>query len=201
MSIARQFQLPPEYRVAIAVATGADLLAYALMVHSSREEYFCVALGLNVVGLFLFSVLTGSLLKWKERSSTYILAKEGVSTIASLPLAEAKDRALALLSHAHLFRCRPQTANANPLTVKLGPTLKDFFLLYESVEEINGDFRVGHQWIDYSSVRPGFLRIGFQYDGSELVVPPGEDWVFMVHDAEHILDGLPSIYHHILLLE
>src|SRR5579871_4903846 len=200
MSIAKQFRQSPEYRAAIAVATGANLLAYAL-IHSSREKYFCVALALNVLGLFLFSALTGSLAKWKEKSSTYILAKEDVSKIAALPLADAKDRALILLSDTQLFRCQPQTASTNPLIVKLGRTLQDFFLLYESVEEINGDLRVGHRWINDSSVRPGFLRIGFQYDGSELVVRPGADRVFMVHDANHILDGLPSIYHHILLLK
>ena len=67
--------------------------------------------------------------------------------------------------------------------------------------ETNGDFSAARGAVNKSSLRPGFLKIGTDYADSELVVRPGEDRVFIVTDSEHKLDGLPTIYHNIYLLQ
>jgi len=94
-----------------------------------------------------------------------------------------------------------QARDEIPMIENLGPVLRDFLLRFESVAEANGDFSVGRRTVGNSKLRPGFLKIGSDFANSELIVKPGSDHVFIVTDADHRLDGLPTLYHNIYLLE
>jgi hypothetical protein len=138
---------------------------------------------------------------WKSQSAANRKAKEDIAAVRSLPLQEARQRALKLISDTRRFRIVLDALSSNHGIERLGPLTKDFFRRFESVVEINGDFRVSRQYIGESSIRQGFVKIGSDFEDSELVVEPGVDRVFIVTDAEHKLDGMPTIYHNICLLE
>lgn len=123
-----------------------------------------------------------------------------IKRVLSLPFEEVKAQALSLMADTRRFSVVTSNFSNNPTIERLGPSLQDFFSHFESVEELNGDFRVSRQAVTDSTLRSGFIRIGSDFAHSELVARPGEDRVFIVTDAEHVLDGLPSIYHNICLL-
>lgn len=137
----------------------------------------------------------------KSRSRANRKAKEDIQKVLALPFEHVKRHALDLISDTHRFRSVTQNLSDNPAIEDLGPVLRDFFSRFESVEEVNGDFSVSRQLVADSVLRPGFLRVGIDFEDSELVVRPGEDRVFIVTDDQHRLDGLPTIYHNIYLLE
>jgi hypothetical protein len=114
---------------------------------------------------------------------------------------EVKQDALDLLGDSRRFRSVPGPGAPNPSIETLGLVLREFFERFDSVEEINGEFAVSRQAVRPSTIRPGFVRIGSDFAHSELVTKPGDDRVFIVTDTEHALDGLPTIYHNIYLLE
>ena len=137
----------------------------------------------------------------KSRSTADRTAKEDIQRVLALPFEQVKQHALELISDQHRFRSVTDNLSNNPTIEKLGPVFREFFSHFESVEEVNGDFAVSRQSVADSALRPGFLKVGSDFEHSELVVRPGEDRVFIVTDSEHVLDGLPTIYHNIYLLE
>jgi hypothetical protein len=137
----------------------------------------------------------------KSRSAADRKAREEIQKVLALPFEQVKQHALDLISDKHRFRSVIDNLSNNPAIEKLGPVLRDFFSRFESVQEVNGDFFVSRQSVADSSLRPGFLKVGIDFEHSELVVRQGEDRVFIVTDSEHGLDGLPTIYHNICLLE
>ncbi len=137
----------------------------------------------------------------KSRSSANREAREDIQRVRALPFDNVKQRALDLIADTRRFRCVTESLSGNPAIERLGPILRDFFSHFESVQEINGDFSVSRQAVGDSSLRPGFLKIGSDFEHSELVARPGDDEVFIVTDGEHVLDGDPTIYHNICLLE
>jgi hypothetical protein len=137
----------------------------------------------------------------KSRTTADRTAREDIQRVLALPFEQVKQHALELVSDQRRFRSITDNLSHNPAIEKLGPVLRDFFSRFESVEEVNGDFAVGRQSVADSALRPGFLKVGSDFEHSELVVRPGEDRVFIVTDSEHVLDGLPTIYHNIYLLE
>jgi len=137
----------------------------------------------------------------KSRSSANRKAREDIQRVLALPFEQVKQHALDLIADTRRFRCVTENFSNNPEIERLGPVLRDFFSHFERVEEVNGDFSVSRQAVGNSSLRPGFLKIGSDFAHSELVARPGEDEVFIVTDGEHVLDGDPTIYHNIFLLE
>lgn len=137
----------------------------------------------------------------KSRSSADRNAREDIQRVVALPFDDVKQHALELIADSRRFNCITGSLSFNSEIERLGPVLQDFFSHFESVKQVNGDFFVSRQAVGNSSLRPGFLRIGSDFADSELVVRPGEDRVFIVTDADHVLDGLPTIYHNICLLE
>ena len=193
-------KLAPEYQAALAVAVASHLVAYFL-VGLPNARYMAVALGLNVVFLYVFAFSVRLVERVKSKGTAEIRAKERIQRVLSLPLEEVKQRALALIADPRRFRSVRVNLSDNPEIQKLGPILKDFFSEFESLEQIGGDFSASRPAVGESSLRPGFLKIGSDFAHSEFVVRPRQDEVFIVTDAEHVLDGLPTIYHNIYLLE
>jgi hypothetical protein len=149
----------------------------------------------------LVKILGKLILKLTSLSSGHRQALEDIERVRALPFEEVKQSALTLLADPLRFRCVTDSFSDNCTIERLGPILRDFFSHFESVKEIRGDFCVGRQIVGDSALRNGFLKIGYDFASSELVVRPGEDSVYIVTDSEHILDGDPTIYHNILLLE
>jgi len=147
------------------------------------------------------NILARILQRIKSRTVADIQARAEIQKVLALPFDQVKQHALELLADPERFRCVTKNLTDNPLIESLGPTLRAFFLRFESVAEINGDFFVGRGTVGNSKLRPGFLTIGSDFAHSELVAKQGDDRVFIVTDAEHRLDGLPTIYHNICLLE
>ena len=147
-------------------------------------------------------MLARLLRRWKERDGVYQQALADIELVNSLPLEEAKQKAIAILSDAKKFRLKQASGHwDHPLAKQLGPATTGFFDAYESVEEIGREFSVSRNSVGASSVRNGFLKIGSDFESSDLLVRPGEDRVFIVTDAEHNLDdGFTTIYHSICLL-
>jgi len=138
----------------------------------------------------------------KSRSKANREAQEDIQRVLALPFEQVKQHALGLIGDTRRFRVAAVGDLSNNSAMdKLGPVLRDFFSHFESVQEVNGDFFVSRKAVCDSALRPGFLKIGSDFAHSELVVRPGEDRVFIVTDAKHTLDGLPTIYHNICLLE
>lgn len=121
--------------------------------------------------------------------------------VRALPVGEAKQRALALIENPSRFETIRDSSSTNPAVGRLGPILQDFFKQFDVVREINGDFVVSRKLVGDSFLRPGFVKLGTDFAASELVCRPGDDEVFIVTDDNHILDGQPTIYHNICLLE
>jgi hypothetical protein len=147
------------------------------------------------------NILVKMLQFMKSRGVADRTAREDLARVRALPLEIARQRALNLIADSQRFRSVKGGLSNNPAIEKLGPILRDFFSEFESVEEIEGDFSVSRAAVGDSSLRPGFLKIGTDFAHSELVAKPGQDQVFIVTDAEHALDGLPTIYHNLYLLE
>ena len=147
------------------------------------------------------NILSRILQTIKSRSEADIQARDEIQKVLALPFDQVKQHALELLADPKRFICVTGKLTDNPMIENLGPVLRDFFLRFESVAEANGDFSVGRRTVENSKLRPGFLKIGSDFANSELIVKPGGDHVFIVTDAEHRLDGLPTIYHNIYLLE
>jgi hypothetical protein len=137
----------------------------------------------------------------KSRSSVDRKADEDIQRVLALPFEQVKQRALDLIADTSRFKSVTENLSDKREIERLGPILRDFFSHFESVQEINGDFSVSRLAVGDSSLRPGFLKIGSDFAHSELVARHGEDRVFIVTDSEHRLDGLPTIYHNIYLLE
>jgi len=146
------------------------------------------------------SSLANLLLKWKSRTREYQDAQAYIQKVLALPFNEVKQQALNLIADSHRFHTIEAPPANNPAIERLGPVLREFFSRFESVRDMQGDFYVGRSAIGDSCLRPGFVKIGSDFESSELVVRPGEDRVFIVTDPEHRLDGLPTIYHNICLL-
>ncbi len=136
-----------------------------------------------------------------SRSAVDRKVREDIRRVRAMPLEEAKRRALAIITNSARFESISENLSNNPAIERLGPNLREFFSQFESVREINGDFIVSRKVVGSSSLRSGFLKIGSDFASSELVTRPGSDEVFIVTDAEHVLDGEPTIYHNICLLE
>ena len=136
----------------------------------------------------------------KSQSSIDADARVKIQEVVALPFDEVKRHALELLADTRRFRCVKSIQSHNPSIDRLGSILQEFFARFESVAETKGDFFVGRQAVGDSTLRPGFIKIGTDFAYSELVVRPGEDRVSIVTDGEHVLDGLPTIYHSIYLL-
>ena len=136
-----------------------------------------------------------------SRSRANRQAREDIQRVLALPFHEVKQHALDLIADPRRFRTIAGNVSTNPEIERLGPILREFFSRFESIQEIHGDFSVSRQAVGSSALRPGFLKIGSDFEFSELVTRPGEDEVFIVTGADHPLDGLPTIYHNIYLLE
>ena len=136
-----------------------------------------------------------------SRSSVDRKVREDIRRVRAMPFEEAKGHALALITNSARFETITENLSHNPTIDRLGPTLREFFAQFESVREIKGDFFVSRKVVGASSLRPGFLKIGSDFASSELVARPRGDEVFIVTDSEHVLDGEPTIYHNICLLE
>jgi hypothetical protein len=150
----------------------------------------------------MVNVLAKLIALLKSRNTVNREAREDIQRVLALPFDQVKQHALSLIGDTRKFKVTPVEAlSNNPAMDKLGPVLQDFFSHFESVQEINGDFFVSRQTVSDSALRPGFIKIGSDFANSELVVKPGADRVFIVTDAQHRLDGLPSVYHNICLLE
>jgi len=128
-------------------------------------------------------------------------AREDVARANALPLDTARSQALGLLADPRRFKCIETELTDKSAIQKLGPTLQELFSKFDSIAQINGDFFVSRKSVGASSLRKGFLTFGKDFAYSELVARPGEDEVFIVTDATHRLDGCPSIYHNICLLD
>ena len=138
---------------------------------------------------------------WKSRSPVNRKAIEDIQTVRALPFDQVRQHALGLIADRRRFECITEKLSDNREIERLGPILRDFFSHFENVREVHGDFSVSRQAVGDSSLRTGFLKIGSDLAYSELVCRPGEDKVFIVTDGDHVLDGLPTIYHNICLLE
>jgi hypothetical protein len=193
------FSLAPEYLAALAVAVASHALAY-LLVGLPSARYMAVALGFNAVLLFAWAFFVRLFEGRISKGSAEIRAQERIQRVLSMPFEEVKRRALAMIGDPSKFKCLKVNLSNNPEIEKLGPILKDFFSEFESVNQIGGDFSVSRSAVGASSLRPGLLKIGSDFAHSELVVHPRKDEVFIVTDAEHVLEGLPTIYHNICLL-
>jgi hypothetical protein len=107
-----------------------------------------------------------------------------------------------MISDPLRFRSMTRPLSPNPLIDTLGPVLRDFFERFESVEEIQGDFKASCRAVSPSAIRPGFIKIGTDFEHSELVAHAGDDRVYIVTDPNHALgDRMPTIYHDICLQE
>ena len=152
---------------------------------------------MNILVNILVKILRGL----KAKSPANLKAKQDIQKLLAIPFEEVKRRALAMLSDRTRFRCVVARDPTSSVGENMGPVLRDFFSHFDSVVELNGEFSVGRLLIGDSSLRSGFLKIGSDFAFSELVIRPGEDQIYIVTDSEHELDGLPTIYHIIYLLE
>jgi hypothetical protein len=138
---------------------------------------------------------------WTSKTRTNREAAEEIERVLNLPFEEVKHQALRLISDGRWFTVVPnREPSSNAMDERLGPILREFFSRFESIKQENGDFLVSRDAVSDSALRPGFVKIGSDFAHSELVIKQGEDRVYMVTDAEHRLEGLPTIYHNICLL-
>jgi hypothetical protein len=148
---------------------------------------------INILGDWLSSRTTGS--------PTYKKTVAEIERIRALPTEQVKQHALEMILDPRRFRTATEPLSPNPLIEKLGPLLRDFFERFESVEEIYGDFKVSRRAVSPSTIRPGFIKIGTDFEHSELITQVGDDRVYIVTDAEHVISPSPTIYHDICLQE
>src|SRR5580692_2400082 len=109
---------------------------------------------------------------WKSQGAANRQAKDNIQAVLALPLEEVKRRALNLISDTRRFRTVVGTSSSALAIAKLGPETQDFFLRFDNVSEVNGEFHVAREFVAESSLRPGFLKIGNDFERSELFVKP-----------------------------
>jgi hypothetical protein len=112
---------------------------------------------------------------------------------------DAEREAFLALTDRNMFKCVERPADPRFPFENMAPSLRKIFSRFEKIEEVNGEFCLDRTTVTESSVRSGFLKIGADFGDSEIVVRPGRDEVFIVHNAEHPLEPYPTIYHLILL--
>jgi hypothetical protein len=144
---------------------------------------------------------------WKKSSRPKPLSgmHQKVSEIKSLPLAEAKRRALAALEDSSRFECAREPVDG-ALPGDLPDLVRELFSTCSVVQAVAGEARLSREDAGRSRYRREFLRIGTNLDDTELVVRPGEEPVYEIDGSdadarEFEQGGIPTVYHWILVTE
>ncbi len=143
-------------------------------------------------------------LPWvKERAKLERELEELERRVFALPIDVARAEAQRLLADALEYCCVevPLDDVIRRIVQSFGPSLREFFTRYESVEEVHGDTRLSRQLIGPATNDPSFTRVGEDMEFSEITAAPGTDEV-LLHWGEAPGDEpparYPSIYHFLL---
>ncbi|HEV8582574.1 MAG TPA: hypothetical protein VGX68_26200 [Thermoanaerobaculia bacterium] len=146
-----------------------------------------------------------ALWKWSSRPKPLSGMHQKVAEIKSLPLAEAKRRALAALEDPSRFECEREPVSG-ALPAGLPSLARELFSTYASIQAVAGEARLSRDELGPSQYRRELLRIGTNLDDTELVVQPGEEPVYEIDGSdadarEFEQGGIPTVYHWILVTE
>lgn len=126
--------------------------------------------------------------------------------VKALPLEEARRLALAALENRarfHIVESQPGPEEAAALEW-LPPGARELFERYERIEHVYADTKYLRKNIGPAEYRPGFIRLATSIDATELVVRPGEEFLYEIDGSEESDDqlyGMPSVFHQIVMEE
>jgi hypothetical protein len=159
-------------------------------------------LGFLIAFTTLFRVTVKAIVRATMRDPTTIRAREHMTRVEALPIAEAKEQALKILLDPAQFRISRSTAKVAD-DVPSGDMIRDFFSRFDSATAIRGETIIARDRLGPSALRPGFTRIGNDAEFTDIVVHDREDRVFCVDGSEAsdpgAGQGYRTIYHYILV--
>ena len=143
--------------------------------------------------------------QWLERRRMSLSLRnmeQVIAEIRELNFEEARRRALPLLEDISKFKCVKGSSDQH-LPYQLSGSLQQFFSTYESVETLAGEARLSRNLVGPSEYQIGFLRIGTDFDFTEIAVRPSEDSIYQIDgseisDKDFTTSQFPSIYHWVL---
>jgi len=192
--------MSPRLQFFLSVLLGIGFVGYLAW------DVWGVPLAISVpVAALLVGGAAVALWKWSSRSKPMSGMHQKVAELKSLPLAEAKRRALAALEDSGRFECVREPVDG-VLPGDLPDLVRELFSTYASVQAVAGEARLSRQEAGRSRYRREFLRIGTNLDDTELVVRPGEEPVYEIDgsdaDARELEQGgIPTVYHWIVVTE
>lgn len=188
------------YSVLLTLMMAANLIAFVFS--GTNLRYFVVSTVSFGLLLFVFDKVTGLIRRAASSGNVRKKYEQDKKEVLAQSDEEAAMRAEEFLADPHKFVVEKAQSNAVPRRNELASELQAFFTKYESVRETGGEFNISWKLIGESDFRPGFLRIGTDFDQTELVVKPGVKTVYEIDGSERDESEMtmyPSIFHLILL--
>lgn len=189
-----------DYSVLLTLMIVANLIAFAFS--GTNVRYFTISITSYALLLFVFHKVVQL---FRRSASTGEVGKQYVQAkreVFALSHEEAAKRAEQLMADPQKFVVENARSNAMPLRKELPAELVAFLAKYESVRTVDGEFNVAWKLIGKSDFRPGFLRIGTDFDYTEVVVKPGVETIYEIdggESGESEMTSFPSIFHLIVL--
>ena len=189
-----------DYSVLLTIMIVANSIAFAFS--GTNIRYFVISIASYAFLLLVFDKVVQ--LIHRSASSGEVRRKyvQARQDIFGLSREEAAKRSEQLMADPQKFVVEKAQDNAVPLRKELAAELVAFFSKYESVRTTGGEFNVTWKLIGDSDFRPGFLRIGTDFDHTELVVKPRVETIYEIDGSESSeteMTSFPSIFHLIIL--
>lgn len=190
--------LTREWRQAIlSILLVSNLLASAASSFNAR--YLIVCIVSFVILLFTYECVMKLWAKQTTRSAFGQSYARIRLELNALSLPEAKRRATELLRNPAIFETKEAHSPDASLLTNLGPTLHEFFLTFDSVRAVKGEFFVGIEWVARSHDPQHLIKLGIDIAGAEYVVAQDSDEIIERDEADSASTTHKSIYHLILL--
>ena len=179
---------------------AANWIAFAIS--GSNISYFVISIASYAFLLLVFDKVVhlihrSASEKWK---SEYVQAQQ---VVLKLSLEEAAKRSEYLMADPQRFVVEKARPDVVPRRTELAPELVALFSKYESIRTASGEFQVAWNLIGDSDFRPGFLRIGADYDHTEVAVKPGVETIYEIDGSGSSVEAetvsFPSIFHLIIV--
>ena len=129
--------------------------------------------------------------------------EEALNQIRLLSLDEAKSQGEDVLMYSTRFKCTKAELSDDAKIHNLAPCLRELFSRFAIIEAVDGEMYLSRQEIRAAEFNSEFLRIGTDFDSTELVVKPQEEIVYEIDGSEITEDQIrqasyPSVYHLLL---
>ena len=131
----------------------------------------------------------------RERRTT----SSELAALRSLSSAEAEHKALVLLGRDEMFHTRPATQQIDH------PDLPSHVnaLLNRYGEIVRGEFRIGTAALTQPARLPGFIKIGEDFEFTEILVRPGDQKIYISYgegpQSSSTLETEETIWHEIII--